>query len=266
MNIREFIESGILESYVLGNATESERQQVEAMAMQYPDVRRELSNLEKTMEEYALLKSVNPPAGLKDKILSRINDDSGKGKIIPMDNSQKPVQPGFKWLAAASIALLVLSMFGNYYLYSNLQTQKNENQKLAESAGAVQQQFETSQQLVTDAHQKIKFLADLYSKKVLLKGIENHPGMAITVFWNEKTSELSLMVNNLPKPEKGKQFQLWALYNGQPIDAGVFHVNDSLQMQKMKLIENANAFAVTLENEGGSPSPTLDQMYAMGNF
>jgi anti-sigma-K factor RskA len=34
----------------------------------------------------------------------------------------------------------------------------------------------------------------------------------------------------------------------------------------MNPITSAQAFAVTLEKEGGSPSPTMDQMYVMGKI
>jgi hypothetical protein len=33
----------------------------------------------------------------------------------------------------------------------------------------------------------------------------------------------------------------------------------------MKVVEAAQAFAVTLEKKGGSRTPTLDQMYVLGN-
>jgi hypothetical protein len=34
----------------------------------------------------------------------------------------------------------------------------------------------------------------------------------------------------------------------------------------MKQVQNATAFAITLEPRGGSPSPTMDQMYVMGSI
>jgi anti-sigma-K factor RskA len=34
----------------------------------------------------------------------------------------------------------------------------------------------------------------------------------------------------------------------------------------MKNVQNAQAFAVTLEQRGGSPTPTMEAMYAMGKL
>jgi anti-sigma-K factor RskA len=63
------------------------------------------------------------------------------------------------------------------------------------------------------------------------------------------------MVNNLPQPATDKQYQLWALMNGQPIDLGVF-ARDERLLIKMKNVQNAQAFAITVEPKGGSTTPT----------
>jgi anti-sigma-K factor RskA len=67
-------------------------------------------------------------------------------------------------------------------------------------------------------------------------------------------------VLSLPEPEEGKQFQLWALVKGLPVDAGVFNTDVS-NIQRVKDIESADGWAVTLEPKGGSVSPSLDKMY-----
>ena len=46
---------------------------------------------------------------------------------------------------------------------------------------------------------------------------------------------------------------------------GVFKVVISAGFQEVPFIENAAAFAVTLENRGGSPTPTLEEMVVIGN-
>ena len=73
-------------------------------------------------------------------------------------------------------------------------------------------------------------------------------------------------VNSLPVPSADKQYQLWAIVDGKPVDAGVFTMtSDSASIQKMKSISGAQAFAVTLEKKGGNPTPTMTAMYLMGN-
>ena len=71
------------------------------------------------------------------------------------------------------------------------------------------------------------------------------------------------MQNNLPLAPSDKQYQLWAIVDGKPVDAGIIgDCNGGLC--KLKNIPKASAFAITLEKKGGSPTPTLTAMFVMG--
>jgi anti-sigma-K factor RskA len=79
-----------------------------------------------------------------------------------------------------------------------------------------------------------------------------------------KTSFLDVV--KLPDPPAEKQYQLWAIVDGKPTDMGVFALTtENGALQTVPFIENAQAYAVTLEPKGGSVAPTLDQMYVVGS-
>ncbi len=99
-----------------------------------------------------------------------------------------------------------------------------------------------------------------------IKGLEKSPGSNVLAFWNPETKKIYVEVMSLPVPPPDKQYQLWALSNGKPIDAGVMDVDPSdKSLHEMKSMEDAQAFAITLEPKGGSVNPTMDEMYVMGN-
>jgi anti-sigma-K factor RskA len=56
------------------------------------------------------------------------------------------------------------------------------------------------------------------------------------------------------------------LINNKPIDIGVFEVKGVGLLLKMKNVHNAEAFAITVERRGGSPTPTMETMYAIGRL
>ncbi len=87
-----------------------------------------------------------------------------------------------------------------------------------------------------------------------------------TVYWDSRSKDVYLLVNNLPKPASQKQYQLWAIVDGKPVDAGMVDLSGSQDnmLLKMRNIPEAQAFAITLEKEGGSPSPTMEAMYVLG--
>ena len=81
-DIKTYIESGILELYVLGEVTQEERAQVEAMALKHPAIKAELDEIERSLELYAELNAVEPSAGQRDKILNSLLDEDPNIDIL----------------------------------------------------------------------------------------------------------------------------------------------------------------------------------------
>lgn len=281
---KAYIESGILELYVLGELNEQEQHEVEAMAAQYPEVKQEISAIELAMEEYAIQHSVQPSKGLENKILEKIEaatiDTSKVSENLttttPQDAKILPLYPeGYesklKTLRIALVACAVLLIVAGIALYSahtELGTAKDQiialNQDKQKFANTVNYMKETNQELQT--------IADMPNdpdwKTVKLAGTKMAPQAKMMVYWH--TSGRHVMVDNskmgLPKNDQAHQYQLWALVNGKPVDLGVFDVKADTThiLLKMKEIGSAQAFAVTLEKRGGVASPTMDQMIVMG--
>jgi anti-sigma-K factor RskA len=84
------------------------------------------------------------------------------------------------------------------------------------------------------------------------------------VFWNKQSKETYVSMINIPELPQGKQFQLWALVNGLPINAGVFDSLQGVLVLSSIATSQADLFAVTIENTGGSQSPTLSEMVVAG--
>ncbi len=61
------------------------------------------------------------------------------------------------------------------------------------------------------------------------------------------------------------QYQLWAIEDGKPVSAGMYSEDKDSQVA-LASIPKAQAFAITLEKEGGSPVPTMENMFVMGGI
>jgi len=70
VNIKEYISSGIIESYVLGLASNEERAEFEQLSSVHAELRQAKEAFELSLEQHALDNAVNPPAALKEKILN----------------------------------------------------------------------------------------------------------------------------------------------------------------------------------------------------
>ena len=107
-----------------------------------------------------------------------------------------------------------------------------------------------------------------YSVPVSLKGLEASPDAAAKVFWMQNTGEVYIDPSNLPEAPLGKQYQLWGIVDGKPVDGGMILTStkgDKYRIQKMKNFGKVEAFAVTLETEKGNPTPK-GPMYVMGKM
>ena len=100
-------------------------------------------------------------------------------------------------------------------------------------------------------------------KKIELTSVPGKPSALAQVIWDTNTKIVYVADVSLPNVPSDKQYQLWAIVDGKPVDAGMLTDTKNLA-QKMKVFEKAEMFAITLEQKGGSPVPTMEAMYVAG--
>ena len=278
MDPQDYIESGILEQYALGELSEVERAEVERQAAAHPLIRQEMNTVLEALAAYATQQEAPaPPAGMRERVLGgwlaaiRAGSEAAptpepvvRPLVPPTTTRREPA--GFNWLMAASVALLLLSAAANFLFYSRWQSAENDlaiargnEQRMASTMQAVEKRLGRQTEIVD-------VLRDDQFRDVALAGTKNAPEAKARVLFNKATRQVYLDVRRLPTLPEGKQYQLWALDNGKPIDAGTLTAataqGDSLQL--MNTIAQAQAFAMTVEDAGGSLSPTLSTMTVMG--
>ncbi|MBE9586041.1 anti-sigma factor [Mucilaginibacter sp. JRF] len=272
-DIRAYIESGILELYVLGDVSPTEKQQVEEAALKHPEVKAELDAIEVAMESYALAQAIEPSEKEYDRVLNsllvNLGDDrtfskarthtDDDHKVVPI-NTQRTVN-FYKYGFAASVFLLLVSGVALVGLYSRLQ-QSNE---IISSLRNQNQHFANQVNLMDE---QISIFRDPSFRFVKLKGTPKSPASGLTVAWSQTKGKVMIDMADmkLPANDQQHQYQLWAIVAGKPVDLGVFDAeskSDTSGMKEMKTVEQPQAFAVTLEPRGGSVNPTMDAMMVM---
>ncbi len=174
-----------------------------------------------------------------------------------------------RYLVAASIALLVASTVLNFYFFNENKNYISRYQRLLASQEVLASANRSLQTKLTTVENDLAILRNPNMTIVKMPGTNvptsPAPNSVATVFWNRNNQDVYLLVNNMPVPAAGKQYQLWALVDGKPVSAGVIDLNTETAFVKMSKIPNAQSFAITLENRGGSAAPTMDQMYVFGD-
>lgn len=267
MNIKEYISSGIVESYVLGLTNQKESAEFEQYCIQYEEVLTARTAFELQLEKHAIAHAITPPADTKERILKAIDTTTSinqslinQSKVISMENNvSTPTRKNgsSRFLAAASIILLAGCALFAYNIYSENKTLKDSNKelkdKLTESDGNLKKILD-EQKMVSNPDVTV----------VNLVGTQAAPKSSANIYWDSTSSDVYLVVKNMPKLPNDQQYQLWALINGKPKDLGVFDINDEKVILKMSNTEKAEAFAITIEPKGGKPSPTLEKLQSMG--
>lgn len=267
MDLKEYILSGILELYAAGALSESEATEVEAMAEKHPEVKAEIERIQNALNRYSELYKKNPSPELRQSVLDKIDGIEGVSQSQSIsDRPQYQRQPArFSYLMAAVWVFLVFNMIGNIYFYTQMKRTESQLTGIMDENKMIRQQYEQIRQDMEKKTTDLKMVINRTNKVIDLKGMENSPGSFATVYWNPGTKQVMLNVNKLPMPPSDKQYQLWALKDGKPIDAGVFDMDTDMHMMPVT-IADADAFAITLEKKGGSPAPTLTQLYVMGKI
>lgn len=73
MDIKEYILSGILEQYVLGTISKEESLKVEQVAAMHSEVRKEIEEISKAIEQYAMANAVEPSWEIKPFLMATID-------------------------------------------------------------------------------------------------------------------------------------------------------------------------------------------------
>ncbi|MBE8720688.1 hypothetical protein C4F40_08115 [Sphingobacterium sp. Ka21] len=256
----------------MGLATEEEVSILECVRKNNLEVEQAILEAQKTLEDFASVHAIPPPTEVKDLIWSKIAQQPGlaisKGATSILSEERKPPiediplpvrSVTFRNLAIAASLLCALSVGTTIYF-------QQENKRRDKTISKLAATNETNLLALQSLQNKWKLLQDPAIKTITLAGVEQHPNLKAHVFWNTNTTDVYLSMENLPVVPAGMQYQLWAIVDGTPVDAGVLPLDNLDEINTMHRIATAEAFAITLEKAGGNPTPTLSQLYVMGNI
>jgi anti-sigma-K factor RskA len=275
VQVNDIISSGLLELYAAGLASQEEAAQVQQWVQQYPEVADELAAIEAGIELYAQANAVQPDGSVKNKVFARINEDkevkpfSALTSVAAEQNNVKVVSISSAWkkVAAASVLLLIASAIFNLIQFNRSNDIRNE---LAQSRQNVTLLAQENKQLQQDKEEMNAYAAaagNKYSQAVSLN-VSNAPDSSAKVFWMKNTGDVFVDPSNLPMLESNKQYELWAIVNGAPVNAGII-INTKkgiYRVQQMKSFGTVkvDAFAVSIEPKNISPAAKPTVVYAVG--
>ena len=281
MDVKKYIETGIIDDYLMGFVSEQERQEVLCLSKIYPEINEVLRSSENIMSTWAAKSSEAPPQYLRAKILDKLPrqedlpeqdpTEQTEDKSIPIDFSELDLdkEEGSKinyWSYAAVIAFVFGAvMFWQWQgVRSGSLDRKIEMLVQQEQMKDLRVNFE---EMASDKKQKedlFTVVSDPVVQKVVMSPAKEGVNAAATVYWNKETRMAYFHRLALPIEPIDRQYQLWAIVNGKPKSLGMVSLQKNIVWQELERIAEVQAFAITLEPMGGSESPTMENMMVIG--
>ena len=263
MDIKKYIASGILELYVAGSLSPEENLEVQHYAIKYPEIQKEIEAIEAAILK---LTAATSPGLSNDSFRSVKKQLDDVIDFAPSASVKRtPWTTYIGWAASILFAAGMLWMYlENNKLKSEIEVTEREKQSLKE------QILETKESLVKKEETQ-KLLDELRNKNVdviALAGQTASPDSYAKVYWNKSEQKVYIDAKGLPKPPSGFTYQVWSLKLDPLTPTSIGLLSDFASNENAVFeLENSNeseAFGITLEPEGGSEGPNLDQLYTLG--
>ncbi len=244
--IKIFLDSDLLEQYLLGTTTELESMQVERYIAMYPEVRETYAELQDNLEIFAKLHAIEAPQGLKDKINSRIKAERKGRKRF------------YSYAIAASITAIMFIGISTFFW--------NQNQSLQEENSVVSNKIklleENMKEQLEDVRNQFIVLNNPQTKKYNVKGNQKAKDLKAVAYINPVKKLSYINVSKLPHIPESQCFQMWAEVNGKMINLGIIEeAGDQEKLLALPYAENAVGY-ITIEQKGGNQAPNVENIVA----
>lgn len=293
MDLKAYIESGILELYVLDQLAPEDRAEVERRAEKHPEIRTELDQIESALEDYALTEAIPPNPDTLSSIIETIGSDEFAPPPLPppppvpappptpIVEQEVPTTPPLPTAppestpeprSAAStnqsviigiLLVSVLSLIGLLlWQLTKVQEVQNNSFVLRDEVDSLRQEL----RVCGSYQEQLAYLSAPDLNQINLAGLEGRTANAIVFFKPNQNSTL-LSAGGLPPVPPGQQYQVWAIAGENPPQSiGLIPTDGPLDalfefdLQGLQV----DAFAISLEPNGGSEQPTAGQIFVLG--
>jgi len=273
MDVKTYIDSGILEQYILGDVSDQERREVECLSSIYPEIREALDELETGVERLANLGSIKPPSNLRGRILDEVSRHEPFSEKEAMEKNpenalkraaREPETPKKRSARPILWAAATIAMVFAIWQYSMRVTMENQITKGEEERRELLSENRNLEGRIDRLTGDVEDAFDPKVRKVVLKPTREKDVDDLTLFWQRDEGRIKINLTSLPNLPEENQYQLWVLIDGKPSNMGVLPKDFDDIYESVESTLEGDAFAITVEPFGGRENPSLDQLVYLG--
>lgn len=250
VDINTFLNSGLLDKYLIGQTSPLESLEVEGYIDKYPDVKAAYDKLQDQLEFTSKANAVEAPPHLLDSILSELDERP----VIALQ--QKPKKSWFNFSVAASITALLFAGSSFYFFIRN-QKLASENQIVVEELFDLRNDIDENNSRLELLMEQFAQLNNPETEKYFLKGNKRAKNLKTVAYINPKEKTSMIDVITLPALPGEKCYQMWAEVQDKMVNLGILSETDR-RLQKIPYTEDALGLTITIEPKGGSQNISGD--------
>ena len=251
--LHSFLQSGMLDKYILGVTTASESLQVEHYISSYPEVKAEYERLQDNLEILAKANAVEAPNFVLDAVLKDIEE-----KPVKTLREQRHKTPWYS--IAASIAAFIFAGYA-FMLYQQNSALNQENQVVVEEIFDLRSDIEKNNTRLDNLMRQFMKLNNPETEKYVLRGNERAKDLKTVAYINavDKTSMIDVV--SLPKLPEDQTYQIWAELQDRMVNLGILDVSDRT-LKNIPYMEDALALSITIEPKNGADTANTENAVA----
>ncbi|MFS4484089.1 anti-sigma factor domain-containing protein [Hyunsoonleella sp. 2307UL5-6] len=253
--ITTFLNSDLLDKYLMGTTTVAETEHVETYISKYTEVQNAYNTLQNNLEIVAKSNAIEAPKHILNNVLNEFND----APVIALSKRAR-YKKWYKLSVAASVAAITFAA-STYLFYNQNQKLSQENQVVVDEIFDLRSDIEMNNKKLDAVMEQFKRLNDPETYKYIMKGNERARNLKTVAYINPKEKTSMIDVVSLPQLPEEKCYQIWADLQGRMVSLGILSETDR-QLKRIPFTENARGLNITIEPKGGNTIASLENTVA----
>ncbi|MBT8244502.1 MAG: anti-sigma factor [Winogradskyella sp.] len=237
--LHSFLQSGLLERYLVGDTSIAENLEVEHLIEAHPEINDEYQKLQKNLEIVAKANAVEAPLGVLNKVLLTTKEET---KIIHISKNKT------SWYSiAASIAAVAFGAISLYFYQEN-KALNNENNVVVDEIFDLRDDINKNNSKLDALAIQLQKLNNPDAKKYVLRGNARARDLETVAYINpvEKTSMIDVV--SLPKLPKNQYYQIRAELEDKMVSLGMLE-DYQRSLKPIPYFEDALALSIAIKNK-----------------
>lgn len=236
-----FLQSGLIEKYVLGSTTAKENLEVEHYISNYPEIEEEYNKQQDNLEIMAKANAVEAPKFILDAVLEEITEKP----IITLSTTKHKTT----WYSIAASFIALIFAGSALLLLIHNKALVRENQTVVDEIFDLRSDIKKNNDRLDQVMRQFMKLNNPETEKYVLRGNDRAKDLKTVAYINSVDKTSMINVVELPQLPEDQNYQIWAELQDRMVNLGILDPSNK-KLQSIPYMEDALSLSITIEKKG----------------